>query len=80
MRHLIYTLHNVIPHSFFSIRENIRVLCTSVCPRAGGGMPGRADTAQEGAPSYLPKTQPGLQLILVIDILLAAIKTLGGSD
>lgn len=55
------------------------LLETSVHPQAFGYMPVRADTAQKGG-SYLPKTQPSLQLILVIDILLAAIKTLRGCD
>ena len=35
---------------------------------------------QRGVSCYLPKTQPSLQLILVIDILLAPIKTLRGCD
>lgn len=55
------------------------LLETSVHPQDFGHMPARADTAQKGG-SYLPKTQPSLQLILVIDILLAAIKTLRGCD
>ena len=80
LTHCSYMLHNATTRSFFSVRENIRDLCTSVCPGASGHPPGSADTAQEGASSYLPKTQPSLQLILVIDILLAAIKTLRGCD
>lgn len=79
-RYFFYMLYNAITHCLFSVRQNIRVLYTSVCPQARGHVPVGADTAQKGASCYLPKTQPGLQLILVIDILLAAIKTLRGCD
>lgn len=64
-----------------SLWGRISGYCTHLyAPKAPGHKPVGADTAQEGVCSYLPKIQPGLQLILVIDILLAAIKTLRGSD
>lgn len=53
---------------------------TSVHPQAPGHMPDRADMAWKGVFCYLPKTQHNLQMILVINILLAAIKSLRACD